>query len=64
MWVLAGLAKRTGTMEGWFVLILTLVMALTESTLEMQHSLFLCCFFPLLFGYRAVGAVVRPAIPS
>ena len=58
--VLAGLAKRTGTLEGWFVLILTLVLALTESTLEMQHSLFLACFFPLLFGYRVVSTRYPP----
>jgi len=65
--VLVGLAQKTGTMEGWFVLILILVLALTESTLEMQHSLFLCCFFPLLFGYRAAAKNqrwLRPATPS
>ena len=54
IWMLIGLARRTGTMEGWFVLILVLLLAMTESTLEMQHSLFLSCFFPLLFQYGGV----------
>lgn len=47
------LARRTGTRAGWMVLAVLLLLALTESTLEMQHTLFLFCFFPLLFGFEA-----------
>lgn len=57
MSLLIQLARKTGTKEGWWVLIILLLLAMTESTLEMQHSLFPFCFFPLLFLYGA-------AIPS
>lgn len=50
--LLADLARRTGTRAGWLVLVTLLLLALTESTLEMQHSLFLFCFFPLIFATR------------
>ncbi|HEY4337247.1 MAG TPA: hypothetical protein VGM89_15155, partial [Puia sp.] len=66
---LVQLARRTGTKEGWWVLITLLLLALTESTLEMQHSLFPFCFFPLLFRYGSAtpfsgswrGSSSRPA---
>jgi O-antigen ligase len=51
MALLVVLARRTATKEEWFTLAMLLLLAMTESTLEMQHSLFLFCFFPLLFGY-------------
>lgn len=51
LWVLVGLARRTGGPEASFTLVLMVLLAMTESTLEMQHSLFLFCFFPLLLGY-------------
>jgi hypothetical protein len=50
MGLLIKLARRTGTKAGWWVLVTLLLLALTESTLEMQHSLFPFCFFPLLFA--------------
>ena len=53
--ILLGLARRTATLEGWWVLAILLLLALTESTLEMQHSLFLFCFFPLLFSYGGMN---------
>jgi hypothetical protein len=59
--LLVQLARRTGTKAGWLLLTTLLLLALTESTLEMQHSLFLFSFFPLLFGYAATN---RQAIPG
>lgn len=50
--LLVDLVRRTGTRAAWLVLVILLSMALTESTLEMQHSLFPFCFFPLLFGFK------------
>lgn len=41
------------TMEGALVFLVLLVLACTESTLEMQHSIFLTCFFVLLpWGFK------------
>jgi O-antigen ligase len=57
--LLVGLGWRTATREGWFVLIMLLLLATTESILEMQHSLFLFCFFPLLFGLATGGGSSR-----
>ena len=42
------LARSAGTKEAWFTVIIVLLLCLTESMLEMQHSAFFCCFFPLL----------------
>ena len=55
--LLVDLARRTGTRAGWLVLLVLLLLALTQSTLEMQHSLFAFCFFPLLFGFEALRGV-------
>jgi len=54
--LLVQLARRTGTKEAWWALITLLLLALTESTLEMQHSLFPFCFFPLLFATRSLSS--------
>ncbi|HXB07098.1 MAG TPA: O-antigen ligase family protein [Puia sp.] len=61
--VLVGLARRTGTLEGWFVLGMLLLMAMTESTLEMQHSLFLFAFFPLVFAIPSLDSLPGSSSP-
>jgi O-antigen ligase len=43
-----GIARTVGTREAWFTVTMVLILYLTESMLEMQHSTFLSCFFPLL----------------
>jgi O-antigen ligase len=45
------LARRQAVMEAWFTIAMVVVMALTQSTFEMQHPVFLSCFFPLLLLY-------------
>jgi O-antigen ligase len=55
--LLVELARRTATKEGWFAFAMLLSLAITESTLEMQHSAFLTCFFPLLFAYAGKSPV-------
>jgi len=47
-WMLIILARETGTREAWFTVAMVLILYLTESMLEMQHSTFFSCFFPLL----------------
>jgi O-antigen ligase len=42
------MARVTGTMPAVFTTGLILLLCSTESALEMQHGLFLSCFFPLL----------------
>ena len=44
--------RRAG-LEGWLVLAVILLLACTESSLEMQQPAFLSCFFPLL-GWKKV----------
>jgi O-antigen ligase len=46
--VLIALARTIGSREAWFTVTMVLILYLTESMLEMQHSTFLSCFFPLL----------------
>ena len=46
--VLIILAAKIGTREAWFTVTTVLILYLTESMLEMQHSTFFSCFFPLL----------------
>lgn len=46
--ILLRVATNVRTREAWFTVILILLLYLTESSLEMQHSTFLSCFFPLL----------------
>jgi O-antigen ligase len=48
--LLIGLARSAGTIEARFTVTLVLLVLLTESALEMQHTLFLFSFFPLLTG--------------
>jgi O-antigen ligase len=50
LWVVAliRMTRVTGTMPAVFTTGLILLLCSTESALEMQHGLFLCCFFPLL----------------
>jgi O-antigen ligase len=60
---LIGLARQTGTLEGWFLLSMLLLLAMTESTLEMQHSLFLFSFFPLLFAIPSSNSVKDSSKP-
>jgi O-antigen ligase len=51
MLAIAGLivmTRATGTIPAVFTTGLILLLCSTESALEMQHGLFLCCFFPLL----------------
>ena len=47
-WMLIVLAREIGTREAWFTVAMVLILYLTESMLEMQHSTFFSCFFPLL----------------
>jgi O-antigen ligase len=42
------MTRLTGTLPALFTTCLILMLYATESALEMQHGLFLCCFFPLL----------------
>jgi O-antigen ligase len=56
-WMLIVLAREIGTREAWFTVAMVLVLYLTESMLEMQHSTFFSCFFPLLLlAERPQGA--------
>jgi O-antigen ligase len=50
--LLTVLIYRAGTLEGCFAWASVMLLALTESTFETQHSLFLSCFFPLLMCYN------------
>jgi MFS family permease len=52
-WMLIVLARETGTKEAWFTIVMVLILYLTESMLEMQHSTFFSCFFPLLLAAEA-----------
>jgi hypothetical protein len=64
--VLIVLARSTGTVEAAFTIALVLLLGLTESSLEMQHTLFLSAFFPLLncCCARPAGNRLWPARPS
>jgi hypothetical protein len=55
---LIGMARTVGSREAWFTVAMVLILYLTESMLEMQHSTFLSCFFPLLLWQE------RPAGPG
>lgn len=50
--LLIDMARFAGTIEAGFTIALLLLVLLTESALEMQHTLFLFSFFPLLTGTR------------
>ena len=45
---LIAMTRITGTLPAVFTTGMILLLCSTESALEMQHGLFLCCFFPLL----------------
>lgn len=53
MTMLIGLARRMGTFEIWVAILTIVLLAATESTLEMQQPSFLSCFFPFLFCGRS-----------
>ena len=55
---LIGMARTVGSREAWFTVTMVLILYLTESMLEMQHSTFFSCFFPLLLWQE------RPAGPD
>ena len=52
---LIGMAKAVGSREAWFTVIMVLILYMTESMLEMQHSTFFSCFFPLLLWQERPG---------
>ena len=54
-WMLIVLAREIGTREAWFTVAMVLILYLTESMLEMQHSTFFSCFFPLLVWQERSG---------
>jgi hypothetical protein len=59
MLAIAGLimmTRITGTLPAVFTTGLILLLCSTESALEMQHGLFLCCFFPLLH-YSPINSI-------
>jgi hypothetical protein len=58
--VLIILAAGIGTREAWFTVTTVLILYLTESMLEMQHSTFFSCFFPLLL-LPEMSAAPRPS---
>jgi O-antigen ligase len=51
--LMIGLALKRRTPEAVFTVAMILFLFFTESMLEMQHSMFLSCFFPLLLLYDA-----------
>jgi O-antigen ligase len=50
--------SRAG-LEGWFAIVVILLLACTESSLEMQQPAFLSCFFPLM-AWRNKSRTGRP----
>jgi O-antigen ligase len=62
---LIGMTRLTGTLPALFTTCLILLLYATESTLEMQHGLFLSSFFPLLHycGRPAPAAMVTGSTP-
>jgi len=56
---LIGAARSAATPIAGFIIAMVLLLFLTESALEMQHTLFLFAFFPVLLGTR-----VRPPVES
>lgn len=57
--MLIGMAKAVGSREAWFTVIMVLILYMTESMLEMQHSTFFSCFFPLLLWQEGAGSTPR-----
>jgi O-antigen ligase len=59
------MTRVTGTMPAVFTTGLILLLCSTESALEMQHGIFLSCFFPLLHycGRPAPEGAVRGSTP-
>jgi O-antigen ligase len=61
---LIGMARTVGSREAWFTVTMVLILYLTESMLEMQHSTFFACFFPLLLLPEKIGpSNPAPAVP-
>ncbi len=60
--LLIEMARFAGTIEAGFTIALLLLVLLTESALEMQHTLFLFSFFPLLTGTRRQAMRRAPAL--
>jgi len=56
---LFGAARSATTPTAGFIVAMVLLLFLTESALEMQHTLFLFAFFPILTGTK-----VRPLVKS
>jgi O-antigen ligase len=56
---LIGAARSAATPTAGFIIAMVLLLFLTESALEMQHTLFLFAFFPILLGTK-----VRPPVES
>ena len=62
---LIGAARSAATPTAGFTVALVLLLFLTESALEMQHTLFLFAFFPILTGVLVEPALtVSPPRPS
>jgi hypothetical protein len=59
------MTRVTGTMPAVFTAGLILLLCSTESALEMQHGIFLSCFFPLLHycGRPEPGSAVTGSTP-
>jgi O-antigen ligase len=59
------MTRATGTMPAVFTTGLILLLCSTESALEMQHGIFLSCFFPLLHycGRPGPGSAVTGSTP-
>lgn len=66
-WVvsLVWMTRLTRAMTAVFTTALILLLCFTESVLEMQHGIFLCCFFPLLHycGRPTRSAVITGSTP-
>ena len=59
------MTRLTRAMTAVFTTALILLLCFTESVLEMQHGIFLCCFFPLLHycGRPTRSAVITGSTP-
>jgi len=52
---LIGAARSAATPTAGFIIAMVLLLFLTESALEMQHTLFLFAFFPILTGFNGIS---------
>jgi O-antigen ligase len=44
-------ARKQGTREGWYAVLIIAIFFIPEAPLTMQHGVFMFCFFPLLLLY-------------